>query len=145
MRCRWVLLMALLLPAPLAAQAPRSSSSPRDERAAMQKSMSEFKRGVGGRLEEEARRQKGGSLARPTLSGLQIRSGVLVPDGGETLLGGVTGSAEGKNNFGAGPLQNRAGGRESSRSTASVRVWLIIFSEEEERQTGFSPRSSTRP
>jgi hypothetical protein len=106
----------------------------------MQKSMNEFKRGVGGKLEGEARRQNGGSLARPTLSGLQIRSGVLVPDGGETLLGGVTGSAEGKNSFAAGPLRNRASGRESSRTTASVRVWFIIFSEEEERQTGYSQR-----
>jgi hypothetical protein len=134
------LVCVLMLRGAAFSQSPGREKPIKDDRAALQKSMNDFKRSVGGKLAEEAQRPSSSALARPSLTGLQIRSSVLVPDGGETLLGGISDSAEGRNSRGIGPLQNRSYGRQSSKTTASVRVWLIIFEEEEERQTGYSPR-----
>jgi hypothetical protein len=125
------------------AQSSRPGDKPQDDRAALQKSMNDFKRNVTGKLAEEGGRRETGVgqfLSRPSLSGLQIRGSISVPDGGETLLGGVSNSGEGKNSAGLGPLQNRSAGKSTSKTTASARVWIIIFSEEEERQTGYSPK-----
>jgi hypothetical protein len=125
------------------AQLPDGKSRPGDDRAALQRSMIEFKRGVGGTLTEKSLGRETGVgqfQGRPTISRLRIGTSVSVPDGGETLLGGISNASTGKNSAGLHPLQNRASGKEISKTSASARVWVIIFSEEEERQTGYSPR-----
>jgi hypothetical protein len=85
----------------------------------------------------------------PTFTSLSVNTSVTVPDGGEALVGGYSTLSEGRNEFGAPGLgktpyldrgfRNVGAGRSVKRTTLSVKVRVIILSEEEERQTGVRP------
>jgi type II secretory pathway component GspD/PulD (secretin) len=90
-------------------------------------------------------RQPSANPGRPATS-LRLQTSVLVPDGGEVLLGGFSSVRDGRNDFGTPGLGktpflsrgfNNAGYSRSISSTrASVRVRVIRLADEEERQTG---------
>jgi hypothetical protein len=87
--------------------------------------------------------------AGPLATSVRVNTSVVVPDGGEALLGGYSSLSEGRNEFGVPVLgktpylnrgfDNVGAGRSIRRSTVSVRVRVISLAEEEERQTGVRP------
>jgi len=89
------------------------------------------------------------SFSVPTFTSVRVQSSVVVPDGGEALLGGYSSLSEGRREagvplLGKTPYLNRGfsnvgSGRSISRTTVSVRARVIILAEEEERQTGVRP------
>jgi Flp pilus assembly secretin CpaC len=80
---------------------------------------------------------------------LRLTTSVIVPDGGEALLGGYKSMSSGRNESGVPVLGKvpylgrgfrNVGYSESLHSTtASVRVRVIRMADEEERQTGIRP------
>jgi hypothetical protein len=93
-------------------------------------------------------RQSTVTSGRPSTS-LGVQTSVLVPDGGEALVGSYSTARAGRNEFGApipghvpvlGRGVNNVGSSKTVRKTsASARVRVIRMAEEEERQTGVRP------
>jgi len=86
-------------------------------------------------------------LQQPKFSTVDIRTTVMVPDGGTVLLGGLKSLSEGRNESGPPVLskipyinrlvKNTGYGREAQSMMIMVTPRIIINSEEEERQTGY--------
>ncbi len=80
---------------------------------------------------------------------VRVQTSVLVPDGGEALVGGFSSLSEGRNEagtpvIGRTPYLNRGFknvgyGRSIRNTSVSVRVRVIRMADEEERQTGVRP------
>jgi hypothetical protein len=89
-------------------------------------------------------------VQQPSFSRLSVGTSVSVPDGGTALLGNVNSGSSGSNRSGppiasklpgaSRPFTNGSLGHKSSGNQSSVHVRIIILSEEEERQTGYSSR-----
>jgi Flp pilus assembly secretin CpaC len=85
----------------------------------------------------------------PSSTSVRAQTSVLVPDGGEALVGGLSSVSEGRNEAGTPVLskapylsrgfKNVGYGRRIQNTSVSVRVRVIRMADEEERQTGLRP------
>lgn len=127
-----------------------TASEPDAKEKAIRKTALDFQRSI----REEGQRGVGQFVSQPSFSRLSAGTSVSVPDGGTALLGSLNSSSAGSNRFGpplasklpgaSRPVTNGSLGHKSSTNQSSVRVRIIILSEEEERQTGYSSRERPR-
>jgi len=136
----------LFIAAALLGAASASASEPDAKEKALRKTALDFQRSI----REEGRSGVGQFVSQPSFSRFSVGTSVSVPDGGTALLGSLNSSSAAGNRFGppiasklpgaSRPLTNGSLGQKSSTNQSSVRVRIIILSEEEERQTGYSSR-----